>query len=177
MTEQIELKEPTEQQKSSLPFQCRRIGEVVLRIADMDAMINFYTQTLGLKLLRRFENDVAFLQIGEAAREDVQTLTFFTQTKLSNFQNEAYQGLEPKTTTMHHFAINIAVEDFDLADNHFAELKIPYSKAVHTWIGWRSIFLQDPEGNTVELVCYDKEYDRGDSYDYKKLYGDPLGMH
>ncbi|TDF35639.1 VOC family protein [Alteromonadaceae bacterium M269] len=168
---------PIEESPSTLPFQCRRIGEVVLRISNMDAMIDFYTQALGLKLLRRFDNEVAFLQIGEAPREDVQTLTFFTQSKLSNFQNEDYQGLEPKTTTLHHFAINIAAEDFDLADEHFTKLGVPFSRAVHTWIGWRSIFLQDPEGNTVELVCYDKKYDRGDTYNYDKLYGDPLGEH
>jgi hypothetical protein len=26
----------------------------------------------------------------------------------------------------------------------------------HPWIGWRSIYIADPEGNVVEFVCYDQ---------------------
>jgi hypothetical protein len=25
------------------------------------------------------------------------------------------------------------------------------------WVGWRGVFTQDPEGNTVELVAYDPD--------------------
>lgn len=163
--------------EASLPFRCRRIGEVVLRVLDMEAMIAFYTRELGLRLLRRFENEVAFLQVGTDGRENVQTVTFFSRTKLSNFQNETYAGLDAGTTTLHHFALNIPAEQFDQAMRHFTDRDVPFSTAVHTWIGWRSIFLKDPDGNTVELVCYDERYDRGDAYDYSKLYGDPLGEH
>jgi catechol 2,3-dioxygenase len=26
-------------------------------------------------------------------------------------------------------------------------------KAEHAWVRWRSLYVNDPEGNTVELVC------------------------
>jgi hypothetical protein len=25
----------------------------------------------------------------------------------------------------------------------------------HAWVHWRSLYVADPEGNQVELVCYD----------------------
>jgi hypothetical protein len=27
--------------------------------------------------------------------------------------------------------------------------------AEHAWVRWRSLYVDDPEGNTVEWVCYD----------------------
>jgi catechol 2,3-dioxygenase len=27
--------------------------------------------------------------------------------------------------------------------------------AEHAWVHWRSLYVTDPEGNQVELVCYD----------------------
>jgi catechol-2,3-dioxygenase len=28
--------------------------------------------------------------------------------------------------------------------------------AEHPWVRWRSLYVHDPEGNLVELVCYDE---------------------
>ena len=33
---------------------------------------------------------------------------------------------------------------------------VDYRVQVFDWIGWRGIFAADPEGNTVELVAYDR---------------------
>ena len=32
---------------------------------------------------------------------------------------------------------------------------IPYRVETFSWIGWRGVFLTDPDGNTVELVAYE----------------------
>jgi catechol-2,3-dioxygenase len=29
--------------------------------------------------------------------------------------------------------------------------------ATHEWVHWRSLYVEDPDGNQVELVCYDPE--------------------
>ena len=31
--------------------------------------------------------------------------------------------------------------------------------AYHKWVKWRSLYVTDPEGNNVEMVCYDGEED------------------
>jgi len=35
---------------------------------------------------------------------------------------------------------------------------LPYRVETFDWIGWRGIFTQDPEGNTVELVAKDPDW-------------------
>ena len=160
---------------SSHPIRCRRINEVVLRSVKFEEMVGFYQEVVGLRLLRRFEDVVAFLQVGTQTGEFISTVTIFAASRLSNFQDLPFTGLSPRTTTLHHFALNIASGDVDTARSYLRSLGIEYSTAVHTWIGWGSTFFLDPDGNTVELVCYNSTLDRGADYDYSRLYGDPLG--
>jgi RNA polymerase sigma-70 factor, ECF subfamily len=35
------------------------------------------------------------------------------------------------------------------------ELGLEVETAEHPWVHWRSLYVTDPEGNQVELVCYD----------------------
>ena len=37
----------------------------------------------------------------------------------------------------------------------YDQLGQPYRIETFGWIGWRGIFTEDPEGNTVELVAHD----------------------
>jgi catechol-2,3-dioxygenase len=34
-------------------------------------------------------------------------------------------------------------------------LGLQVKTAEHAWVHWRSLYMNDPEGNMVELVCYD----------------------
>jgi hypothetical protein len=34
-------------------------------------------------------------------------------------------------------------------------LGLAVSTTEHAWVHWRSLYVADPEGNQVELVCYD----------------------
>jgi catechol 2,3-dioxygenase len=34
-------------------------------------------------------------------------------------------------------------------------LGLQVETAEHAWVHWRSLYVSDPEGNQVELVCYD----------------------
>jgi catechol-2,3-dioxygenase len=67
-----------------------------------------------------------------------------------------WPGHTPEHTTLHHFALEIAREDYDKALGRLAELGVATDTAVHPWVGWRSIYFRDPEDNTVELVCFDE---------------------
>ena len=37
----------------------------------------------------------------------------------------------------------------------FCETGLVVTTAEHGWVHWRSLYVDDPEGNAVELVCYD----------------------
>ncbi|HEU5322604.1 MAG TPA: VOC family protein, partial [Methylomirabilota bacterium] len=132
-------------------FELHAIGEIALRVRDMDAMIGFYHTTLGLPLLRRFENDVAALKIADGVHGQIQTLTLFGPSLPPNHPAVSWRGLDQSTTTLHHFALTISPRDYERALQDFAAAGIEVNTANHRWNGWRGIYLRDPEGNIVEL--------------------------
>jgi catechol 2,3-dioxygenase-like lactoylglutathione lyase family enzyme len=144
---------PDEQRRS---FSARSVGEVVLRVRDLDAMIAFYRDIVGLELLKRFDEGIAFMKVGAGFGGHTQIVGFFKDELPSNFKRRAWSGHEPERTTLHHFAFEIPLVEYDPALVYLRNLGIPIDTAIHRWIGWRSIYLRDPEENTVELVCFDK---------------------
>jgi catechol 2,3-dioxygenase-like lactoylglutathione lyase family enzyme len=146
---------------SGAPFAARGVGEIVLRVRNLDAMVAFYQKALGLDLLKRFGDDIAFLRVADGYGGHTQIIGFFRREMPSNFKRRAWRGHDTGQTTLHHFALEIPREDYDRALAHLAELGIETDTAVHAWIGWRSIYFRDPEENTVELVCFDEAVREG----------------
>lgn len=130
------------------------MGEIVLRVHDLDGMIAFYRGVLGLERLRRLCDDIAFLRVAEGFGGHTQILGFFRDRMPSTSAGE-WAGRDPLRTMLHHFALEIGREEYDNALAHFARLGVATDTAIHTWIGWHSIYLRDPEDNTIELVCFD----------------------
>jgi hypothetical protein len=56
---------------------------------------------------------------------------------------------------LHHIALSLPFEEQDAVLRWYDEIGQPYRIEEFGWIGWRGIFTEDPEGNTVELVAYD----------------------
>ena len=127
----------------------RRLGEIALRVADLDRMQAFYRDVIGLELRRRFSNS-AFFRIADGVAGHTQILALFDRAAEPD-----YQGLSSAHTTVDHLAFAIALEDFasEKARLEAAELRV--ETAEHTWVHWRSLYVRDPEGNQVELVCFD----------------------
>ena len=140
---------------ADIGFTAKGVGEIVLRVRDLDGMIAFYRRALGLELLRRVSEDIAFLRVAEGFGGHTQIVGFFRDRQPSNFHRREWSGHDPTRTTLHHFALEIACDAYERALAHLGGLGIPTDTALHSWIGWRSIYLRDPEDNTVELVCFD----------------------
>jgi catechol 2,3-dioxygenase-like lactoylglutathione lyase family enzyme len=124
-------------------------------VRDLDQMIAFYTRVLGLELLRRISDDIAFLRVADGFGGHTQIVGFFRDRMPSNFRRHEWAGHDPARTTLHHFALEIGKDEYASALAHLERLGIATDIAIHSWIGWRSIYLRDPEDNTVELVCFD----------------------
>jgi catechol-2,3-dioxygenase len=125
------------------------LGEIAFRVEDLDGMQEFYEQVVGLELMRRFP-DSAFFRIAEGVAGHTQILALFDRTS-----RPGYAGIEPEHTTVDHIAFGIALEDYEPELRRLEGLEIPVQLRTHEWTHWRSIFIHDPEGNTVEWVCYD----------------------
>jgi catechol-2,3-dioxygenase len=127
----------------------RALGEIALRVADLDRMQKFYEKVIGLELLKRFEN-AAFFKIAEGYGGHTQVLALFDRSA-----QPGYSGLNPRTTTVDHMAFEIALADFEAEKTRLEGFGVSVETAEHAWVHWRSLYIDDPEGNTVELVCYD----------------------
>ncbi len=132
------------------------LGEVVLRVKNIDAMQVFYQEVIGLELLRRFGNSHAFLKIAEGYGGHTQIVGLFAESVAPQLEYLSRSSTDVDRTTLHHFALEIPLAAYDAEKDRLEALGLPVRTMTHPWIGWRSIYVADPEGNVVELVCYDR---------------------
>ena len=52
----------------------KALGEVVLRVRNLDTMQEFYEKVIGLELLERFDNTMVFFRIGPDHEDHAQFL-------------------------------------------------------------------------------------------------------
>lgn len=153
------------------------IGEISIRVENMDDMLEFYVDKLGFELRRRFENDVAAIKLSNGVEGQVQTLTLFSKALPGNFHSYRWKGLDNNQSPLHHFALTIESSQYENLVNTLSENDIPYDSAIHRWTGWKGVYIQDPEENIIEFVCYDEDCDEGKTgkYDFGKLHGAESG--
>ena len=121
------------------------LSEVSILVKDLDAMHKFYEEVVGLEVLRRDESFV-FFKVAEGYGGHTQNLALF----------EASNTLNSQETTLHHIALNVALEDFESEKMRLEGLGLKVNATVHEWLHVRSLYFADPEGNTLEFVCYDE---------------------
>ena len=86
------------------------LGEIALRVHDLDAMQRFYEQFIGLEVLRRFDNAV-FFKLADGFGGHTQVLALFDRSA-----QPGYSGLNAATTTVDHIAFEIERVDDELVD-------------------------------------------------------------
>jgi catechol 2,3-dioxygenase len=131
----------------------KALGEVSIRVRDLEAMQKFYEDVLGLEVLRRDESFV-FFRIAEGHGGHAQILALFDAANRGFIETKSVE-LSPERTTLHHIALNIALEDYESEKRRLEGLGLSVVATDHEWIHVRSLYFSDPEGNLLELVCYD----------------------
>ena len=129
----------------------RALGEIALRVNDLDATQRFYEEVIGLRLLKRFPH-AAFFALGKSYGGHTQVLALFDRQ-----QENPGLRVSSATSTIDHFAFAIDRADYQREYERLAGLGLTIETAEHAWVHWRSIYVSDPEGNLVELVCYDPD--------------------
>ena len=74
--------------------------------------------------------------------------------RVKRFYTDVIGHLE--ATSLHHFALEIDRSDFDAELTRLRGLGVDVTTVEHRWCRWRSLYVHDPEGITLELVCYDE---------------------
>ena len=134
-------------------FRPRALGEIAIRCADMAAMVAFYRDVIGLELIRGgADAPISFFRISEGFGGHTAIIAIFDRNAA------ARPGPIPETgagSSLHHIALSLPFEEQEAVMRWYDSLGQPYRIEDFGWVGWRGIFTEDPEGNTVELVAYD----------------------
>lgn len=131
-------------------FRPRALGEIAIRTRDIAAMTAFYRDVLGLRLLSsRDQGRIVFFRLAEGFAGHTAVLALFQETEV------VAGGAATPRSSLHHLALSLPREEQDAAQAWFAHQGVPCRIETFAWIGWRGLFVTDPDGNTVELVAYD----------------------
>jgi catechol 2,3-dioxygenase-like lactoylglutathione lyase family enzyme len=130
------------------------LGEVSIRVNDLDVMLKFYEEVIGLELLRREESYV-FFKIAEGYGGHTQNLALFDANERTFLETKSPQ-LSQEKTTLHHIALNVAFEDFEYEKKRLKDLGLDVRAVEQEWLHVRSLYFSDPEGSLLEFACYDE---------------------
>jgi catechol 2,3-dioxygenase len=134
----------------------KRLGEIVLRTPNRKDMINFYCDVVGFPEYKDL-GPVTFLKVSEDLKGHPQVLALFDAEIPSNGPGEPqFDGHNVNETPVHHIAFSLTKQDFDSEQKRFADLGYEIRTAAYIQMGWRSFYVYDPDGNTIEFVCHDE---------------------
>ena len=132
------------------------ITEIALRVRDLDLMKRFYEQVIGLDVLE--DNDPSdgkaiFFSVGAGNSH----LALFPEKLTGWYTRDKSPQIDPKLTTLSHFALNIALDDFESEKKRIEQLgvEIAYSNT-SSWLHCRMFYFFDPEGNLIEFNSHDE---------------------
>lgn len=140
------------------------LGEVVLHARDFQRMVHFYGEILGFEVAQRFRYgkmvedgpfDAVFFKVAEGYGGHGQIFGLFDWSARRGREGNP-PLLEPERSQLAHTAFEIALETFDSEKARLEQLGLEVESVEHPLVHWRSLYLDDPDGNRVELVCHDE---------------------
>lgn len=145
-----------------------KIGHVHLTVSDLDKALSFYRDLLGFSITATFNNSAVFLSAGN----------YHHHIALNTWAGKGAPPPPKGTTGLYHFAI-LYPNRRELAKifKKIWEMNYPIQGASDHGVS-ESIYLQDPDGNGVELYA-DKmpEYVPKDDDGNVILYTKPLDVN
>ena len=132
------------------------LGEIALRVNDLGRMEKFYGEVIGLEVFKRFSTAV-FFRLADGYKGHPQALILFDRKEKSTgpqIHESTPDGVSQERSTFDHLAFDIDLQDYESERKRLEQLGLSVKTKTYDW-GWRSLYINDPEGNTVELVCFD----------------------
>jgi len=128
----------------------RDLGEIALRVKHLESMQRFYEEVIGLQVMKKFP-DAVFFEVADGYAGHTHILVLFDRSSQPD-----YSGLDPEKSTVDHVAFEISLSDYEAEKLRIEQHGVKVLTKEFPNFHWRSLFLEDPEGNTVEFVCYDE---------------------
>jgi catechol-2,3-dioxygenase len=124
----------------------RGIAEIVLNVRSVEASLQFYQELLGLEIISPpdFPGPV-FLKAGDGAAGIPQMIVLVKlPADADAFQTPSH---------LHHIALETTPEEFDAFQSRIEKSGLAIRTGKHPVIPSRTIYVDDPDGNEVELIC------------------------
>lgn len=135
-------------------FQIGGLSEIAIHTNNMSAMISFYRDCLGLEpFSTRANGAIEFFRISTGYQGLTTVLALFD----AGANQSVTSGRGEAASSLHHIALAVTRPDQDVAESWFAQNGIETRIEDFTWVGWRGLFVKDPDGNIVELVAHDPD--------------------
>lgn len=132
-----------------MPTAVKALGEIALRVNDLATMRRFYADTFGFGEIGDFDH-IVFFRIADGYAGHTAVLALFDRDR----------EVDARAGSVDHIAFTIALEDYASEKQRLEGLGLAVRTAEHAWVQWRSLYVEDPEGNLVELVCHDPSIER-----------------
>ncbi len=120
----------------------KRVGHLVLNVRDVATSVDFYTNVLGFQIALERSGTGTFLTCGKIHHD------------LALFQAaEDAAPVTPGGLGLNHMALQ--VEDFEMLTEYYHRLNeqgVEIDRTIDHQMT-KSIYLQDPDGNGIELFC------------------------
>jgi catechol-2,3-dioxygenase len=132
------------------------LAEISLRVHDLDRMRQFYEQVIGLRVLKenKYSRGTAvFYAVGPG--DD--NLALFEETLMDWYTRDKSPQIDPKGTTLAHFAFSLALDDFESEKKRLEQLSVEIiESSTSGWMRCRMFYIYDPEGNLIEFKSHDE---------------------
>ena len=145
------------------------VSEVVLSVADLPKLRDFYLQVMGFSLHSELslettvpdpdgEPTITFLTISETdtplSRGGHPQLLALIDYRRHVHARTRFAGHDITRSTLNHLAFEIPPESFNDHAQRLSELGIDLSFSEFPSMNARAMFFKDPEGNALELICH-----------------------
>jgi catechol 2,3-dioxygenase-like lactoylglutathione lyase family enzyme len=132
------------------------LAEIVLWVRDMDRALAFYRDLFGLTLLSPPELPNKFLRAGPGEGPVPETIVLVPHPDPSGaFPRE--KPLRP----LHHMAFNVSAARCADLEARCRAAGLEVREGIHPVLkGVRTFYVDDPDGNEVEVISPDPDHDR-----------------
>ena len=122
------------------------LAEIVLWVTDIQKSVGFYRDALGLDIISpRANTSPIFLQAGEGHAGIPQMIVLV--------QRPPGVTGPAKPNALHHLALEVSPADFDSESQRLSDLGYALRTGQHPVISSRTMYVDDPDGNEVEIIC------------------------
>jgi catechol 2,3-dioxygenase len=126
----------------------RGLAEIVLMVGDLERSVHFYRDILGLTVISPPGPGPVFLQAGEPSGGVPQQIVLAPRPAAA----PAFPAQRP-FRSLHHIGLEVDPDDLDAEQARLRDLGFEVRTGQHPFLPVEAIYVDDPDGNEVELVC------------------------